>query len=52
MKRINTILRTFGVMAFLGIATLALPLPAHRAAVCQATLSVQAGSRSQRAAKP
>src|SRR5229473_86620 len=29
MKRMRTLLRTFGVMIFLGLASLALPLPAH-----------------------
>ena len=29
MKRIRTVLRTFGVVTLLGLASLALPLPAH-----------------------
>ena len=33
MKRMSTLLRTFGVVTLLGIATLALPLPAHAGGV-------------------
>ena len=33
MKRIRTILRTCGMVAVLGLATLALPLPAHAGGV-------------------